>query len=233
MKNAIPGHHRIDPEKVRAAIRRMRKDQVFCLLDRAVDLLSQQGLLALVEGYVNPRDLRPESEAAQDMLAAIRKFEETSLHRGYYEPFDVTYKNCNELSRGTETWKADFERLLKACVRKAKARDFAEAREGFAILFSLLRRLDESSDEILFFGDEGGSWMMGIDWSAVLPAWFRCLASTAKPEEYARQCTEVMDCFVHYDREDFLALARRLAPPEQRRALAGGETAEPAPPADP
>jgi hypothetical protein len=92
LKNAKKDENSIDPEKVRAAVRRIKKDQVFCLLDRAIDLLSQKGLLALVKGYINPRDLRPDTDAAVDLLAAIRDFEKRSLRGDYYEPFDYNYK---------------------------------------------------------------------------------------------------------------------------------------------
>ncbi len=36
----------------------------------------------------------------------------------------------------------------------------------FEVIFSLLRHIDECTDDILFFADEGGSWEVGVNWFA-------------------------------------------------------------------
>jgi hypothetical protein len=69
----------------------------------------------------------------------------------------------------------------------------AGVRCAFDILFKLLDRFDDADDRMVFFADEGGSWMVGIDWKQVLPAWFRVLS---------------------------LAEARKVATPSQRKELA-------------
>jgi len=51
----------------------------------------------------------------------------------------------------------------------------------FEVIFSLLRHIDECTDDILFFADEGGSWEVGVNWKKVLPAWFRVHSPTAGP----------------------------------------------------
>jgi hypothetical protein len=86
--------------------------------------------------------------------------------------------------------------------------------------FGLLRHIDECLDDVVFFADEAGSWQVGVDWRKILPAWFVCLSATTDPEEYARRAVEVVDKFVKYDREKYLAVACRKASAEQRKALA-------------
>jgi hypothetical protein len=39
----------------------------------------------------------------------------------------------------------------------------ANVRRAFDILFDLLDRFDDADDRMVFFADEGGSWMVGID----------------------------------------------------------------------
>ena len=48
-----------------------------------------------------------------------------------------------------------------------------------ADIFNLLDQIDQSSHDILFLADEGGSWEVGVDWENVLPAWFKVLSATA------------------------------------------------------
>ena len=210
---------KIDTSKLRAAIRRMGKDDVYHLLDRAIDLLSQQGLRRMVKGYLNPEKLEIEDGGKRDLLQEIRDFRDASLGGKYYEPFDVNWKNCSEKSRGTEAWIADFHRHLDGCVKMVKAKVYPAAKEGFAILFSLLRKIDEDQDEILFFADDGGVWEMGIDWRGMLPVWFRCLAAASGPDEYAREVTAAIRAFVHYDQKWFIPAARRAGTPDQRKRL--------------
>ena len=74
-------------------------------------------------------------------------------------------------------------------------------------------------DVSVFFADEGGSWQVGCDWKNILPAWFKCLSSAARPGDYAEKVVRIIDGFVHYDRDKFLLSARRAATAEQREAL--------------
>ena len=60
---------------------------------------------------------------------------------------------------------------------------------------------------------------MGVDWPKVLPVWFKALAATAEPEEYAGRITNLLSRHCRYDRDKMLAIARRMATTEQRAAL--------------
>ncbi|MBN1421412.1 MAG: hypothetical protein JXP34_21745 [Planctomycetes bacterium] len=114
---------------------------------------------------------------------------------------------------------ANSHRHLDGCLKCAKAKAYSDAKEGFGILFSLLRKIDEGRDEILFFADDGGIWEFGIDWRGMLPAWFRCLAATSGSEEYAREVTAAIRDFAHYDEKWLIPRARRLGTHEQRTRL--------------
>ena len=92
-------------------------------------------------------------------------------------------------------------------------------RESFENLFGLLRHIDECMDDVVSFADEGGSWCIGVDWRKALPAYFRCLALTASPEEYSRSVDRVIRDFVEYDRDWLLEHARRAASAVQRACL--------------
>ena len=59
--------------------------------------------------------------------------------------------------------------------------------QDFEIFFALLSRLDDATAEDILFAEECGSWMVGIEWTRVLPAWFRVLAVTTEPTEHARR----------------------------------------------
>jgi hypothetical protein len=71
----------------------------------------------------------------------------------------------------------------------------------------------------MLFEIEGGTWRVSVDWKKVLPVWFACLAATAQPDEYAKAAVGVVDDFVHFDREQYLKMARVRATPAQRKAL--------------
>jgi hypothetical protein len=60
---------------------------------------------------------------------------------------------------------------------------------------------------------------VGVDWNNVLPAYFRCLAETAGPEDFAREVGAAIKHFAEYARPSLLAEARRFASEEQKAAL--------------
>ena len=50
-------NRQIDPNKLRAALRRLGDDSVFYLLNEAIDLLPQAKLVKLVKRYIDPSEL--------------------------------------------------------------------------------------------------------------------------------------------------------------------------------
>jgi hypothetical protein len=150
----------------------------------------------------------------------VKRFEKASLAGEYYEPFFVNSKNYREQSAGTSAWIAEYSRHVDRCVISAKESNPTGLREAMDILFGLLDHLDKGNDNIIFFADEGGSWQIGVDWTKVLPVWFKVLSATAGPEEYAKRITAMLSRHYPYGRDKMLAIARRTATQEQRKALA-------------
>lgn len=210
----------IDPDKLRVCLRRLRKDDLLQLLDRAVELLPAAELSTLVENYIDPESLRPDSSSADALILSVEAFRDASLGGVYYEDFAVNSKNFTRMSSGTKTWIAECERLFERCAALA-GKDRAEAREPLEMLFDLLRRIDRGDDSIVFFADEGGSWQVGVEWRSVFPAYFASIAQSADPEEYASMAVAVIDEFESYDRDRHLRAARAAGSPAQKKALRG------------
>ena len=215
-------HIQIDRDKLRAAVRKLGNEYVFYMLDDAIELLPPAKLYTIAKKYLDLKRLRPDAEQTTrpGLITDVKRFEKRSLAGEYYESFNVNSKNYMEESAGTSAWMAEFRRLLDRCVINAKESNPAEVRQGMDILFGLLDHVDECLDDVIFFADEGGSWQVGVDWEKVLPVWFKVLSATAGPEEYAKRITAMLSGHYSYGRDKMLAIARRTATPEQRKALA-------------
>ena len=92
---------------------------------------------------------------------------------------------------------------------------------------TLVDLIDEGSDEVLFFADDGGSWEFGEDWHEVLPPWFRVLAATSAPEEFAERVLAILKARCAFGSDKMLAAAHKTATPEQAKALVAREKAQP------
>jgi hypothetical protein len=212
----------IDREKVRAAIRRLGNEQVFYMLDEAIDLLSPDKLHKIVKKYLSLKQLSSDSKKTtkSNLLADVKEFAKKSLAGEYYESFNVNSRNYMEMSKGTTAWIAECCRLLNRCMAQGKKGDTSEIRQAFDLIFGLLRYIDECHDDVIFFADEGGSWQVGVDWDKVLPPWFKVLSATATPVEYAERITALLENHYNYGRYKMLAIAHKIATPDQRKALA-------------
>jgi hypothetical protein len=210
----------LDRNKVRAAIRTLPTEYVRNMLADAVDLLPPAKPYAVTRQYLDLRRLRPDGQNARaNLLADVEAFEQASLAGDFYESFEVNSKNFMERSRGTTHWIAEFRRLLDCCVKQARKGNPVETCRAFDILFGLLDRLDEGRDDVVFFADEGGAWVVGADWKTVLPPWFKVLSLAAEPNEYARRITDLLERHCGYESARMLVVARKLATPAQRQAL--------------
>jgi hypothetical protein len=211
----------IDRDKLRAAVRNLGNDYVFYMLDDAIGLLPALKLHKLAKKYLDLKLLQPDAkQTIQCLVTDARQFQKASLAGKYYESFNVNSKNYREQSAGTRAWIADYLRLLDCCVSRAKKSNPAEVREAMDILFGLLDHIDECLDDVIFFADEGGSWQVGVDWAKVLPIWFQVLSATVEPDDYARRIKDMLSRHYSYGREKMLAIARRTATRDQRKALA-------------
>lgn len=131
----------------------------------------------------------------------------------------VSSASCSGPSAGTTVWIAQYRRLLDRCVTEVKQSSPAREREAFGFLFGLLDYVDECNDHMIFLADEGGAWQVDVEWERVLPPWFKVLAATAAPEEYAERTTPLLRHHYDYGRDKILVVARRAVNPEQRKAL--------------
>lgn len=211
--------HRIDVEKLRVALRRMDRDRLLKIADRAIEIVPASKLRLLVGDLVDLEPVADSGRSPASLLVEVRKFEAASLRREYYDSFDVNSKNYMDTSEGTEVFMAEFERLLGKCVRAAAKKPRVMAREAFDVLFGLLRRIDKDPDSIIFFADEGGAWQVHADWGEALPAYFRCLADEKPGEEFARVVDGVIRDFADWERPRHLTAALGVANAEQRIAL--------------
>jgi hypothetical protein len=187
--------------------------------ERAIEILPRAKIGALVGDMIRLDDLAEGKRGSKPLLDEVRKFHGASLGGEYYESFGVNSKNFMDKSEGTEAFIAEFDRLVGKCVRASAKGPHAPVREAFELLFALLRRIDEDADSVVFFADEAGSWQVGVDWRAVLPAYFRCLADGAPGEDFAREVNRAITDFSDYERPKHLAAARRVANAEQKAAL--------------
>jgi hypothetical protein len=215
----------IDRDKLRLAVRKLGDKYVRYMLDDAIELLPPAQLHKIVRKYIDLKRLRPDPEKATGatLLAEVKLFEKASLAGEYYESFMVNSKNYTQKSAGTSSWIAAFRRLLDRCVADVKKENPTQVREAMDILFGLLDHIDECHDDVVFFADEGGSWQVGVDWARVLPAWFKVLSVTVGPEDFAKRVTTSLSHHYSYERDKMLAIARRTATAQQRKALGEAE----------
>lgn len=211
----------IDLDKLRARIRRLGLEQAFLMLDEALGMVSQAQLHRLAKQYVNLEDLTmdPASVVPHHLLDEVTRFHRASLSGEYYEDFEVNWRNSERKSAGTVAWIATHGRLLDRCLKEASKGDPVEVREAMDLLFPLLDRIDEGHDDIVFFADEAGAWQVGVDWPRVLPTWFKLLAATVEPADYAQRITTLLSNHHRSGRDKMLAVADLIASKDQRAAL--------------
>jgi hypothetical protein len=196
-----------DLERLRRALRALRRGDLLIIAERAAELIPQAKLGALFGGFVRIDSQIQANGAPVSVLVEVQKFHTTALAGKYYQDFSVNSRNFMERSAGTDAFIADFDRLLGKCVRAADTGPQGAVREAFELLFGLLRHIDEAPDDVIFFADEAGSWQVGVDWRTVFPAYFRRLAETATADEFATTVDRAIADFADHARPHHLAAA--------------------------
>ncbi|MBI4613323.1 MAG: hypothetical protein HY720_06900 [Planctomycetes bacterium] len=209
----------IDFDRLRAALPRLTRGDLLLLVERAIEEIPEAKLRSIMGDFVPVVDVASTKAGAAGVLKEVRKFHDASGRGEYYDSFGVNSKNWTQKSEGTEEFIAEFDGLLGRCVRASEKRPRAPLREAFELLLALLRRIDHSPDDVVFFADEAGSWQVGVDWRTALPAYFRCLADVAGPDEFTREVDRAISDFANHERPRLLTAARRVASVEQKRAL--------------
>jgi hypothetical protein len=209
----------IDRDKLRIAMRRLGHEYIFDMLDAAIDVIPSVQLEKLAARYLDVDRLRPDPSTKQTLLEDVRKFDAVSRAGHYYQGFAVDSRNCMEQSIGTMSFISDCRRMFDRCIQSAATGDPIEVCNAFGVLLELLRYIDESNDDVVFFADEGGSWQVGVAWREVLPALFPCTARTVDAEEYAEIVVSIVNQFARHDAKLHFATALDVGTPAQREAL--------------
>ena len=215
---------RLEWQVLEPALRKVKKDELLSMLHEAYEALPASRAVSVFGGYVDLTRGEASSHAKtrsapKQVLEAVQRFHADSLAGQYYESFNVNSKNFMEKSEGTERWIRECNQLFDQCVALSHQGHHAEVCTAIALLFELLEQIDDGSDDIIFFADEGGSWQVGVDEENILPAYFTSLAAVAEPESYASRVMEMIDAHGSYKATSFLKAARKVANAAQRKAL--------------
>lgn len=110
----------IDISLLRELLRNeLEMEELLNFLDRAIELLPEERLPELIEGFFDPDLLKVEELSEQSLLEEVQDFHSDSLDGLYYEDFEVNSKNFMERSRGTMNWIAQYNRLMKRCQKES------------------------------------------------------------------------------------------------------------------
>lgn len=215
------GERRLDPAKVKAALRSLPKETLAEILDRALVHVPADALPEVLGAAVPIKEVAEGPAAAKALLKSVNGFHKDTLAGVHYDYFQVNSRNCSQVSEGTEDWIAEFRRLLDSCVAQAPVGPPEMLRGAFDLLLDLLRRLN-AGEEIVFFADDSWEWQLPVQWDEVLTAYFRCLSATCPPAEYARVARTAIKEFVGRDSAAFLRSAAKVATPQQKTKLMDG-----------
>ncbi|MGB5711733.1 MAG: hypothetical protein WBM44_12600, partial [Waterburya sp.] len=198
----------IDISLLRDSIRtELEIEELLSLLDRAIELIPQERLPELIEGFFDLDLLSVDELSEQSLLEDVLEFHSDSLAGLYYDDFEVNSKNFMERSRGTINWIAEHERLMNRCLIESREGDLEQMRQAFELLFNLLDEVDECRDDIIFFADEAGAWQVGVEWDEVLPCYFKVLAAVGQPSEYASGVIKIVKSHANYNSDNYFKLA--------------------------
>ena len=199
-----------DLTKLRNELRGLRRCDLLIITERAAELVPRAKLEELLGDFMHVDVLVVPGTTRAPVIEDVQKFYSESRDGRYFEPFDAHAKNYMEHSMGTDAFIAEFDRLLRQCVQAAGLQPGASVREAFEVLFRLLRHIDEAHDDVVYFSDEAGSWQLGVNWRMVFPAYFRCLAEIASPEEFSRTVDQMIRAFAEHERPLHLRTAHRV-----------------------
>lgn len=212
--------HLIDLTAVRAELRALNRSSLLIIAERAIELMPAAQLSTLLSEFVPLTSHPSDSDnAVVSLLDEVRAFYEAAMAGKYYEAVAINNQGRQIQSQSTDAFIADFDRLLRECIRASDKLVDTTATVGFELLFGLLRHIDEGNDDVLFFADDDGISTIGINWRTTLPAYISSLARTSLPDEFGHTVDATIEDFVREDRPYYLAVARNAASDAQRISL--------------
>ncbi|MER2510944.1 MAG: hypothetical protein ABTQ25_00735 [Nitrosomonas ureae] len=208
-----------DLTKLRNELRGLRRCDLLIIAERAAELVPKANLEALLGDFMHVEALVVPRAKRAPLIEEVQKFYSESRDGRYFESFEANANNFMEHSRSTDAFVAEFDRQLRQCVQAVGLQPGPSVCEAFEVLFRLLCHIDEAHDDVVCFADEAGSWPLGVNWRMVFPAYFRCLAETVSPEEFARTVDQMIGAFAEHERPLHLRTAHQVAPAAQQAAL--------------
>jgi hypothetical protein len=182
----------INHEKAFSVLTRLDRGDLLTIMAKLLRHLQPGDLKAAFSGYAHPRELGDvESQPRRTLLEATREFTESAMRGAFYEAFAVNWRNSTQESGGTQEFEARLDLLFDRCIEESTTGDPSEVCASYELLFELLRAIEKWDRAIVFWADEGGIWQFHIQWSRVLPPYFRCLRATAPAECEARAKTAI------------------------------------------
>ena len=209
----------IDLKSVRRELRALPRGTLLMIAERAAELLSNAKLKALMAHFFAINEIETASLVPPSLLDEVRTFHAASLGGQFYEELPIHFNNTTDQSTGSDDFIAEFDRLIRHCIRAAKTAPPLPVRESFELLFDVLRCIDKGNDDIIFFVDDGGTLDVGVDWQTVFPVYFRSVAKTASAHVFAQMVDQVIRDFADFERPTHLQAAHRIANPAQKAVL--------------
>lgn len=212
---------KVDWDVVRPELRKMSKGDILAMLGRAYELISERDVPHVLGRWVPLDTLREEAArlGPRTLHEKATEFHRASIEGVFYDSFSVNSKNCDDISEGTEAWMDEALLFFERATAASAAGSHREARAVFELLWDLFDRIDRVED-IIFFGDEHGSWQVPMDYREVLPAYFASLAATATPDVFGPRVVETIERHDRGQGDKGLAEARALnLSTEHREAL--------------
>ena len=160
----------------------MTRGNLVIIVERATALLSTGQLNALLADFIRLNEVEVTPATQTSIIDDVRLFHAASLGGEYYEEFRGHSNNGYDQSRGTDAFMAEFDRLVRHCIRVAKTAPPLAVREAFDLLFDVLRHIDKGNDDIIFSRTRvglGRSVWIGTRYSRfIFGAWLRRLQRT-------------------------------------------------------
>ena len=217
--NTSDSNQHISRDKIRARLRALPPSSIRSLLHRAIDLLSQDQLPALIHDHIHIRRVLADDGHETTLLQSIQSYHDDAMRGHFYESFFVDSRNYTDESVGTQAFFAEHHRFIDACLAAAQRGEYTVAAKGLGRLLDLVFEVDRGNTDIVFFADDGGSYSFGISLSQVLPIWFRCLAHTHEPNSWAETIAEAVQRLDPSTVSEVLLATQPEVPSEYQQAL--------------